>query len=110
MSSRYTRLGVLGAVLVLSNVTAAAQTYFIAPEPSGVDTNDCLSPSKSCATFQRAVDQCPGGGVCTIYAAPGVYSQKTNITHYKLISIFPLDQPGDCTDRSAVVVDDRIGG
>src|SRR5262249_3004602 len=73
----------LAATVVLSTVTAAAQTYYVAPSPSGSDANDCLSPSNSCATFQRAVDQCPRGGLCSILAAPGVYSQKTNVFWHK---------------------------
>jgi hypothetical protein len=46
-----------------------------------------------------------------IVAAPGIYSQKTNVVYYKTILISgPWDQNGDCIDRSAVVVDDRIDG
>jgi hypothetical protein len=108
------RASAIIAMLVLSTVTTAAQVhfYYVAPGPSGSDANDCLSPSKSCATFQRAVDRCPLGGVCNIRAAPGVYSQKTNVFYYKLIAIFPLYQHGNgnCIDRSAIVVDDRIEG
>ena len=105
------RLQALVVTLVLSTVTAAAQTYFIAPAPSGSDANDCLSPSKACATFQRAVDLCPVAGYCTILPARGVYSQKTNVFYYKVILISgPWDTNGDCIDRSAIVVDDRING
>jgi hypothetical protein len=97
----------LSAILFLSTVTAAAQTYFVAPTPSGSDRNDCLGPSTACATFQRAVDLCPR--TCQILPAPGVYSQKTNVFYYKVISISgPLNEDGNCIDRSAVVVDDRI--
>src|ERR1700746_565505 len=96
------RASAITAMLVLSTVTTAAQVHFyIAPAPSVSNTKDCLSPSKSCATFQRAVDRCPPSrGVCNILAAPGVYSQKTNVSYYKLISIFPLYYNGNCTDRS----------
>jgi hypothetical protein len=99
-------LTALSAILFLSTVTAAAQTYYVAPSPSGSDANDCSSPSTPCATFQRAVNLCPPGSHCSIVPAPGVYSQKTNVIFYKTISI----SPENCTDRSAVVVDDRING
>jgi len=110
-SPRWTRLRTLATVFFLSTGTAAAQTYFVSPGPSGSDANDCLSPSKPCATFQRGVDLCPRGGICGIVAAPGIYSQKTNVFYHKTILIDgPLDQDGNCIDRSAVVVDDRIDG
>src|SRR6516165_12161302 len=40
------------------------------------------SPSKACATFRRAANLCPTGGYCGILAAPGVYSQRTNVYYY----------------------------
>ena len=108
-STRCTWLAAVGVILVLSSMTAAAQTYFVAPRPSGSDANDCLSSSTPCATFQRAVDLCPRGQHCAILAAPGVYSQTTNVFYYKVISIWgPLDRDGNCIDRSAVTVDDHI--
>jgi hypothetical protein len=110
-SYRWKQLRALITLLVLSTVTAAAQTYYIAPEPSGSDANDCLSASNACATFQRAVTLCPTGGSCGILPAPGVYSQKTNVYYYKAVSIFgPRDENGNCIDRGAVAVDDRING
>lgn len=106
-----TLLGALVTILVLSTVTVAAQTYYIAPEPSGSDANDCLTRQKACATFQRAVNLCPRGGHCAILPAPGVYSQKTNVLYYKIISVSgPQDKNGNCINRGAVVVDDRIDG
>ena len=42
-------------LLVLSTVSDAGELYYVAPR--GSDANDCLSPSKACATFQRAVNQ-----------------------------------------------------
>ena len=95
-------------IFTLSTVTVSAETYFAAPGPNGSDANDCLSPSQPCATFRHAVDLCPRS--CAILAAPGVYSQKTNVYYYKTISIGPLNQGGTCTDRSAIAVDDRIDG
>jgi hypothetical protein len=111
----WTRLQVVVAAVVLSTVTATAeypgQVYYVAPAPSGSDENDCLSPSTPCATFQRAVNLCPVGVYCSIVPAPGIYSQKTNVYYYKVILISgPPDKDGNCSDRSAVVVDDRING
>ena len=109
--SRWKQLQALIALLVLSSGAAAAETYYVAPAPSGSDANDCLSPSKACATFQRAVNLCPLGGWCNILPAPGVYSQKTRVYYYKALAIFGrLDEKGNCVDRGAVVVDDRING
>src|SRR5262249_8202790 len=93
------------ALIVLSSETAAAQTYHVAPAPSGSDANDCSSLSNVCATFQRAANLCPTGAHCHIWAAPGVYSQKTDVSYYKVVSVSgPLDENGNCVDRSAVVV------
>ena len=64
--------------------------------------------SPPCTTFQRPVDLCPIGQYCTILAAPGVYSQRTNVFYYKVISIFgPLNNKGECADNRTVVVDDH---
>ena len=110
-SSDWKQLRAVVALLVLSTVKAAATTYHVAPAPSGSDANDCLSPLKACATFQRAVDLCPTGAHCSIVPAPGTYSQKTNIFYYKVISVSgPRDKNENCIDRGAVVVDDRING
>lgn len=98
-------LQALVALMLLLTVPAAAEVYYVAPSPSGSDTNDCLGPDTPCATFQHAAEICLRGGYCRIQAAPGVYSQKTNIVYYKVISII-----GNCTDRGAVVVDDQING
>jgi len=102
----------LAATVVLSTVTASAENYHIAPAnyhiapaPTGSDANDCLGPSTPCATFQRAVNLCPAGAYCGILPAPGVYSQKTDVFFHKTINI-----SGNCSDHSAVVVDDRING
>lgn len=100
--------GILSAlfVLVLSTLAATAQNYSVTPK--GNDGNDCSSPQKACATFQRAVDLCPVGGHCGISVAPGTYSLKTNIFYYKVITISgPLDKNGDCADRGAVTIADR---
>ena len=98
-------------LFLLAVGSAAARTYYVAPPPVGNDANDCLTPSKSCATFQRAVDLCPLGSACTIQPAKGTYSQKTDVTYYKLVRIFgPLDKDGNCEDRSAIIVDDRVDG
>jgi hypothetical protein len=97
------------AVLAAAATPVAAETYYVAP--TGTDTNDCLSPLKSCATFQHTVDLCPLGKACAILPAPGRYSQKTNVTYYKLIWIIgPQGQDGSCIDRSAIIIDDRIEG
>jgi hypothetical protein len=110
-SSDWKQLRAVVALLVLSTVKAAATNYHVAPAPSGSDANDCLSPLKACATFQRAVDLCPTGAHCSIVPAPGIYSQKTNVFYYKVISVSgPRDKNDNCIDRGAVVVDDRING
>jgi hypothetical protein len=109
--SYWKQLRAIVVVLVLSTVTATAETYHLAPAPSGSDANDCSSPSKACATFQRAANLCPRGAHCGISVAPGVYSQKTNVAYYRVVSVSgPQDENGHCIDRSAVVVDDRING
>jgi len=110
-SSCQTLLQALVAILILSTVTAVAQThtYFIAPAPSGSDANDCLSPSKACTTFQRAVDLCPVAHYCSIVAAPGIYSQGINVAHYKHVLILgPTDQRGACIDRHAITIEGKI--
>jgi hypothetical protein len=110
-TSRWTWLQTLAPLILSSTVTAAAQTYYVAPAPSGSDTNNCSRPSRACATFQRAVNLCPPQAHCNIVSAPGVYSQKTEVSHFRLVSIWgPQDKNGNCDNRSAVVVDDRING
>jgi len=111
IATRYTLCRVL-AMLTLSawwSGAAAAETFFVAPSPRGNDSNDCSSATMACATFQRAVDLCPVGLECLILVAPGIYSQTTNVTHFKhvLISGFK-DQRGACIDRGTVNVEDRI--
>jgi hypothetical protein len=82
---------------------AAAETFFVAPSPRGNDANDCSSPAMACATFQRAVDLCPVADYCSILPVPGIYSQTTNVTHYKHVLIVgPTDQRGVCIDRHAI--------
>jgi len=82
---------------------AAAQRFFVAPSPRGNDLNDCSSPAMACATFQRAVDLCPVAHDCVILPVPGIYSQTTNVTHYKHVLIVgPWDQRGVCIDRHAI--------
>ena len=96
------------ALLYSANPAAAAHTYYVAPAPIGNDKNDCSTPSRACTTFQRAVDLCPPGQHCNILAAPGVYSQRTNVFYYKVISIFgPLNNKGECANNRTVVVDDH---
>src|SRR5262249_16101525 len=110
-SSCQTWLQALVAILVLSTVTAVAQrhTYFRAPAPSVSETNDCLSPSKACTAFQRAVDLCPVAHYCTIVAVPGIYSQGINVTHYKHVLILgATDQRGACIDRHAITIEGKI--
>jgi hypothetical protein len=98
------------ALLYSANQAAAAYTYYVAPAPIGNDKNNCSTPSRACTTFQRAVDLCPFGQHCNISAAPGVYSQRTNVFYYKVISIWgPLNNKGECANNRTVVVDDRIG-
>jgi hypothetical protein len=92
------------------NAAELENSYYVAPAPTGNDASDCSLDSVPCATFQRAVDLCPMGVHCFIDAAPGVYSQKTNVNYYKVISIFGPLNKGKCTDRDAAVVDDRING
>ena len=96
------------ALLYSANQAAAAYTYYVAPAPIGNDKNNCSTPSRACTTFQRAVDLCPLGQHCTILAASGVYSQRTNVFYYKVISIFgPLNNKGECANNRTVVVDDH---
>jgi hypothetical protein len=110
-TSRWTWLQTLAPLILSSTVTAAAQTYYVAPAPSGSDTNNCSRPSRACATFQRAVNLCPLQAHCDIVSAPGVYSQKTDVIHFRFVTIWGLrDRDGNCDNRSAVVVDDRING
>jgi hypothetical protein len=110
-SYSWKKLRAMVALFLLSTITAAAQTYHVAPGPTGSDANDCSSPSKACATFQRAVDLCPPARYCDILAAPGIYSQKTNVIYYKIIAISgPLDKDRNCIDRGGVVIDDRMNG
>jgi hypothetical protein len=112
-ATRYTLCRVL-AIFTLSawwGGAAVAQTFFVAPSPRGNDFNDCSSPAMACATFQRAVDLCPVAHDCAILAAPGIYSQTTNVTHFKHVFIFgPTDQRGACIDRRAVNVEDHEDG
>jgi hypothetical protein len=63
----------------------------------------------ACATFQRAVDLCPVAHYCSIVAAPGIYSQATNVTHFKHVLILgPTDQRGACIDKHAITVEGKI--
>jgi hypothetical protein len=108
--SRPVIIGAIGASvqLLASAIGAYAQMLYVAP--TGSDENACSSPSTPCATFQHAVDLCPSGAHCAISVTPGVYSQRTNI-YYKVISIVGHQDPnGQCIDRNAVVVDDRLDG
>jgi hypothetical protein len=90
---------------------ASAQTYYVAPLPTGSDKNNCETQAKPCATFQHAANKCPAGGYCKIALRPGTYSQKTNIIYYKVIAIVgPIDKDGNCIDRNAIVIDDRVNG
>ena len=101
------------AVVLLVNLQAAANEswYYVAPAPLGSDKNDCSLPSQACRTFQHVVDLCAVGQKCNILAAPGAYSQKTNVVHHKVVFITgPKGASGICEDRSAVVVDDRNNG
>jgi hypothetical protein len=110
IATRYTLFRVL-AMLTLSawGGAAAAETFFVASSPRGNDSNDCSSATMACATFQRALDLCPVGPECLILVAPGIYSQTTNVTHFKHVLISgPKDQRGTCIDRGAVNVEDRI--
>jgi hypothetical protein len=89
---------------------ASIQYYSVAPPPLGNDANDCVSAA--CATFQHAVNLCPSGGHCKIEVAPGSYSQKTSVVHYKVVTITgPISATGQCADTNGVVVvDDRTNG
>jgi hypothetical protein len=111
IATRYTPCRVL-AMLTLSawwGGAAAAETFFVTSSPRGNDSNDCSSATMACATFQRAVDLCPFGPECLILVAPGIYSQTTNVTHFKHVVISgPKDQRGACIDRGAVNVENRI--
>ena len=101
-------LAFCAALLLCSG--AWAQSFHVAPTVSGgSDANPCTG-ALPCATFQRAADLCPTGGHCTINAAPGVYSQKTNIVYYKVISIVGPVANGVCTNPFQVIVDDKIAG
>jgi len=103
----------LGAVLVASPAAAQIRQYhyYVAPAPLGSDEGDCAARSKPCATFQRAVDSCPSGGHCFVEVAPGIYSQKTNVFYYKVVTFDGRQNAeGECSDRGAVVVDDRVNG
>ena len=109
--SRPIIIGAIGASvqLLATAIGAYAQMFYVAPD--GSDQKGCSNPSTPCATFQHAVDLCPFGGYCAISVAPGVYSQKTNVFYYKVISIVGHQDPiGQCIDRNAVVVDDRLDG
>jgi hypothetical protein len=97
------------ALLYSANHAVAGPRYYVAPAPIGNDQNDCSTPSRACTTFQRAVDLCPFAQYCNISAAPGVYSQRTNVFYYKAISIWgPLNNKGECANNRTVVIDDRI--
>jgi hypothetical protein len=90
---------------------AAAETFFVASSPRGNDSNDCSSATMACATFQRAADLCPVGPECLILVAPGIYSQTTNVSHFKHVLFSgPKDQRGACIDRGAVDVDGQQNG
>src|ERR1700730_4065013 len=97
------------ALLYSANPAVAGHSYYVAPAPIGNDQNNCSTPSRACTTFQRAVDLCPFGQHCDISAAPGAYSQRTNVFYYKAISIWgPLNNKGECANNRTVVIDDRI--
>jgi hypothetical protein len=86
---------------------AVAETFFVAPH--GNDANDCSSPARACASFQRGVDLCPVADFCSIHAAAGIYSQSTNVTNFKHVLILgPKDERGACIDRAAVKVESQI--
>jgi hypothetical protein len=99
---------------------ATAETFFGLPRgddaiffvsPHRDDVNDCSSPANACARFQRAVDLCLIASYCLILAGTGTYSQATNVTHFKNISIVGLtDGHGDCRDRHAVNVKNQTDG
>jgi len=95
------------ALLLLFTAHAfARQTYYVAPH--GKDRNRCTSLSSPCATVQRAVDLCGDRQYCGIVVAPGVYSQRTNVIYYKVISITgPMNADGHCTDPNAVRFDNN---
>lgn len=93
---------VAASLFLLAGTCASEATYYVAT--NGSDANPCTQ-SQPCATFQRGVDLCPSGGYCGIQVGPGVYSQKTNVIFFKSIAII-----GDCSNRSNIVVDDRVNG
>src|SRR5262249_46103077 len=99
------------AIFILSawGWDAVAETFFVAPH--GNDANDCSSPAKACASFQRGVDLCPVAHYCSIIAGAGIYTQSTDVQHFKLVVILgPMDERGACTDRGAVkVVEGQVG-
>lgn len=98
-------LAILSLLLWLS-CPALAQQFFVST--TGSDTgNNCQVFASPCATIQHAVDQCPGGSACGVSLASGVYSQKTNVIYFRIISVTgPLDGSGNCINRSSVVIDD----
>lgn len=88
-----------GAVRAL----AAAETFVVAPPPTGNDTNDCLSSATPCATVQHASELCANR--CTIQLMNGRYeNQSVDVIYYKVVSII-----GNCSDPSQVIVTKTAG-
>lgn len=72
---------------------------------SGSDSNDGLTQAAAFATVQKAVDVTIPGGGCNVLVHDGVYSQKTSVIYYKVVSVI-----GQGADPLDVIFDDRIAG
>jgi uncharacterized repeat protein (TIGR01451 family) len=56
----------------VSRPAQAAGTWYVAPPPTGSDSNDCLTPSTPCATINGAIAKAASGD--TIKVAVGMYT------------------------------------
>jgi hypothetical protein len=83
---------------------AKADSYFVAK--SGDDNNDCLSDNSPCATWQHAIDLCPGGPkACAVSVAAGVYIENPSVNYYKMVVV-----TGDCASITAVTLKGTLYG
>jgi hypothetical protein len=84
--------------LIASFPAKADQAYYFSP--TGLDTNDCLTPTTACATLQHGVVISPVGVPVVFNLADGEYSGAcplVNNTHYRYITI-----PGNSTNPTAI--------
>ena len=69
-------LVVAAFVVPSSRPAQAAGTWYVAPPPTGSDSNDCLTPSTPCATINGAIAKGASGD--TIKVAMGTYVGMDN--------------------------------